>query len=760
MADLIDTEAEEATEDAKKADDQAARDLHAEFLRKFDSAAVPQSAIRAKAMQARRFSSVMGAQWEGDGWDEFSENMVRIEVNKVARGLEKITNDYRSNRVTVDFRDVGDADTETAETLDGLFRADVYRCGGGEAFDNSFFEGASGGMGAIRLANDYEDEYDPDNDHQVINFEIVADADQSAYFDPDSKRYDKRNADWGCIITAKERMSFTEEWGDDRATDWPRGVPKPYGYEWFTPDIVRICEWYQVERRTERLYILTNQISDEEQRIWATDINADGLAEYTNGGWTVRTRNVKRKRVHKYILSGAEILKDCGLIAGSEIPIAPFYGKRWFIDNQEYFSGHTQTAMDSNRIVNTIVSSLVESVGSSPREVPVWYPEQIAGHEADWARANKDRLPFLRVNPIYNEDGSLAQTSGPVYKTTPPELPAQMAALLQLATGFVDELTNADDGADEVKANVSHEAMDLAATRTDEKSSGYMDNFRMTMQRVGEIWLSMNSEIRVEESRQVDLRDDEGGQSTATLAQPKVDDQGRYKIINDFTQGRFNVIADVTESSATKRDKTVRKALGVAQIAGPETPLGQAALITAVANMDGEGIDDFKKFTRRLGLQQGVFQPTEQEQQEMQQAAEQQQQGQPDPAETVLLAQAAKFSADADLSKAKAATEQGNNILKIADAHLKNEQARAIGGPDAVPETPTGLQHVGGIADVADKMAGAKLKEAQAAHLTEQMHDKRIRRGHELALDAAQHGLDVRAQDHIESQPANDKAAA
>ena len=61
--------------------------------------------------------------------------------------------------------------------------------------------------------------------------------------------------------------------------------------------------------------------------------------------------------------------------------------------------------------------------------------------------------------------------------------------------------------------------------------------------------------------------------------------------------------------------------------------------------------------------------------------------------------------------------------------------------------------------DAADKLAGARLKEAQAAHLTEQMQDRRIRRGHEIALDVAGHELAVRQQDHAESA-ANDKAAA
>jgi hypothetical protein len=114
---------------AAQTDDQDNKALdqsrHEEFMLAFDTAWSPQAPQRAQSLLCRRFASIPGAMWEGAGWDEFSENMIRIEDNEVAEGLEKIFNDYRANRVTVDFRPVDSDDNETADTLDGLFRADV-----------------------------------------------------------------------------------------------------------------------------------------------------------------------------------------------------------------------------------------------------------------------------------------------------------------------------------------------------------------------------------------------------------------------------------------------------------------------------------------------------------------------------------------------------------------------------------------------------------------------------------------------------------
>jgi hypothetical protein len=74
---------------------------------------------------------------------------------------------------------------------------------------------------------------------------------------------------------------------------------------------------------------------------------------------------------------------------------------------------------------------------------------------------------------------------GPIGKIEPPQLQPVTAALLQIAAGDLQAET--DDGSDEVKANTSAEAMDIAATRIDAKSAIYLDNMKQSVQREGEI---------------------------------------------------------------------------------------------------------------------------------------------------------------------------------------------------------------------------------------------------------------------------------
>jgi hypothetical protein len=79
------------------------------------------------------------------------------------------------------------------------------------------------------------------------------------------------------------------------------------------------------------------------------------------------------------------------------------------------------------------------------------------------------------------------------------------------------------------------------------------------------------------------------------------------------------VIADVTEATATRRDKTVRSSLATAQIAmeAGDQVLAQAAIITAIMNQDGEGMDDLKDFARQKGVAMGLVKPNEDEKAKM-----------------------------------------------------------------------------------------------------------------------------------------------
>jgi hypothetical protein len=84
-------------------------------------------------------------------------------------------------------------------------------------------------------------------------------------------------------------------------------------------------------------------------------------------------------------------------------------------------------------------------------------------------------------------------------------------------------------------------------------------------------------------------------------------------------------VVDVTEATATRRDKAVKACLLIAEASAQLVPeLGKAAMITSVANMDGEGMTELQKYARKLGIGQGIIEPTDDEKAELEKAAQEQ----------------------------------------------------------------------------------------------------------------------------------------
>ena len=636
--------------------DQQLANLHAEALTEFDNI---QSALRDERLQClqdRRFYSIAGAQWEGPLWDIY-ENKPKFEVNKIHLAVIRIINEYRNNRITVDFvSKEGKEYDKLADTCDGLYRADEQDSGAEEAYDNAFEEGVAGGFGAWRLRTVYENEEDEEDEKQRIRIEPIFDADSSVFFDLNAKRQDKADSKKCFVITSMTRQAYKDEWGDDPAS-WPKEVHQ-YEFDWLTPDVVFVAEYYRVEETRETVYVWET-IGGEEERYKDADFEADETLEerlLAVGSREVRQKNIKRRRVRKYILSGAKILEDCGYIAGKCIPIVPMYGKRWFVDNVERCMGHVRLAKDAQRLKNMQLSKLGEISALSSVEKPILTPEQVAGHQMMWADDNIKNFPYLLVNPITDANGNQA-ISGPIGYTKPAQIPQALAALLQITEQDMQDLLGNQQAGEELQANISGKAVELVQNKLDMQTFIYMSNMSKAVKRSGEIWLSMARDVLVEEGRKMKSIGPQNEMQSVELAKPMVNEKGEIETENDLSEAEFDINVDVGPSSASKRAATVRALTGMASLTDdPETKQVLGAM--AMMNMEGEGITEVRDYFRKKLLRMGVVKPTEEEQQTM---AEEQANQQPDPNTQYLQAAADEATANATQARAK-------TILTVAQA--------------------------------------------------------------------------------------------
>ena len=642
---------------ARMTKEQRLSNVHADALAEFDNI---QSALRDERLQClqdRRFYSISGAQWEGPLGDQF-ENKPRFEVNKIHMSVMRIINEYRNNRISVDFVSKDGDEDSLADTCDGLYRADEQDSVAEEAYDNAFEEAVGGGFGAWRLRTEYEDEEDPENDKQRIRIEPIFDADSSVFFDINAKRQDKADARTCFVLTALSREAYMEEWGDDPAS-WPKEVHQNE-FDWLTPDVVYVAEYYRVEDKSELVRVFQT-IDGSEERYMQSDFDEDETLEETLaavGTIEIRQKRVKRKRVHKYIMSGRGVLFDAGYIAGRNIPIVPVYGKRWFVDNVERCMGHVRLAKDSQRLANMQRSKLGEISALSSVEKPIVTPEQIAGHQMMWAEDNLKDYPYLLINPITDANGNTT-AAAPVGYTRSPQVPPAMAALLNITEQDIKDVLGSPNEADKMVSNISGKAVEMIQSRLDMQTSNYMSNMAKAVRRCGEIWLSMAKEVYVEEGRKMKYIGNQNEMESLELLKPMIDSEtGAVTMENDLSRANFDVVVDVGPSSSSRKAATVRALTGMMQITqDPEVMqvLGSMAML----NMEGEGIKEVREYFRKKLVQIGVIEPTEEEAQAMAM-----QQNQPDPNQIFL-------QAAAEEAVAKAARARADVVETIADAELK-----------------------------------------------------------------------------------------
>jgi hypothetical protein len=639
--------------------------IHEEAVRRFGKIQSAMRDERLQCLQDRRFYSVAGAQWEGPLGQQF-ENKPRFEVNKIHLAVIRIINDYRNNRIGVMFNSKDGAESEKlADVCASLHRADEQDSGAEEAYDNAFEEAVGGGFGAWRLRADYENDEDEDDERQRIRIEPIFDADSSVFFDLDAKRQDKADAKFAFVLTAMTYEAYAEQYGDSPAS-WPKMIHQRM-FDWLTPDVVYVAEYYEVDAQAETLHIYRG-VAGDERKHRESDFDADEDLEsqlQATGYREVRTKKLKTRRVHKYLLSGKGVIEDCGLIAGKNIPIVPVYGKRWFVDNVERCMGHVRLAKDAQRLKNMQISKLGEYAAYSAVAKPIFTPEQVAGHQVMWAEDNLKNYPYLLINQLTDANGQPALV-GPASYTQAPDIPPAMAALLGITEQDMTDVLGNQQGGEQIQSNISGKAVELIQTRLDMQTFIYVSNFAKSRKRSAEIWLSMAKDILIEDGRKMKGVSESGDTESISLMNPMLDEYGGVQYENDLSAADFDIAVDVGPSSASKKQAVVRSLLGMLQITqDPETQQVLSAM--ALMNMEGEGVSEVRDYYRKKLLRMGAIKPTDEEAQEL--AAEAQQQAanqQPDP--NAIYLQAA-----AEEAQAKATKAQADTVLTLA----KSEETKA-----------------------------------------------------------------------------------
>lgn len=627
-------------------------ELHQRLLERIDADYDQSHDNQRQSYDDRRFCFVQGAQWDGDIGRQF-EGRPKFEFNKIQLSVIRIYNEWAKNRFTVEFRPQNNAaDTDTADNLQELFRADERDSNADEAYSTAFMEGISGGIGAIMLEAKYDDEDGDDDEYQRIRIKPIFEADTMVYWDSNARRYDKADAKHVTIVTSMSKAQFKSKYNKEPASfDDLQG----YRFDWRDGDNVRVAEHYELTEKKVEVTKLSHPEGGEPIKLYEDDEDYDQqLDTYMAQGYEIDfVKKVKRKEVKGYVLSGNEIVEKMGVIAGEYLPVAPFYGKRMYVSGREVTQGHVGLSRDAQVAFNLKMSALIELSSRPQDEVPIFTAAQIKNHESQWANKEVRRVPYLTINPTKDASGQLVAV-GPQAYTKAPVISQAMGALIESSGALIGELTGNQSNGEELVSNVSTEAVEMVQDKVDAQAYIYLDNFSKTIAHVGRIWLSMAQVVYDEENREMSGVSHDDSDSKVVINKPTIKD-GQLAYENDMQGGKYKVTVDIGEAFSTQRDKTIKRLLNLVPMV--QDPQMQSALLnTILANQDGEGMHDLAKFARKNNINMGITEPDEQEAKEMEAAQQASANQPPSPQDEYFNAEAAKANALAE--KAKADTQK------------------------------------------------------------------------------------------------------
>lgn len=629
---------------------------------------------RDKANEDMRFVNVSGGMWEGFFEDQQVISRVKLELDLVSDFLNTFLGEWDLNRVGVEFKaDDDKTSDDDAELLNGIYRADFRKFSGKIATDHMVDEVATCGYGALKLATVFEDEADPENDNQRIEWRPIYNAYNSVFWDQAAQRIDKRDARHCTVLKQFTRDSFKDVYTDFDAVS--AYVPESRAFENLnveTSDIIYIATRYEVVRKMETVFVYNNlatgkveSYNKEDHEFIKDELASDDLRVF------VRERKVFKQSIEKTVFSGEDILDPTRRIAGKWIPIIPCYGYRSYVDGVEWYHGLVRKLKDAARLFNMQISQLAENAASDGQEKPIFDPQQMEGPDISALWSDMNNKPYLLARSLRDDAGKILQT-GPIGYTKPGNIGQSAATLLSVVPDYIQSITG---GAPQETLNpdMSGKAIKALIQRENMKTQTVRDNIANSISWSGEVYQSMASEI-YNTPRIIDTIGLDGTEGEKQLFKLVLDEEtGKVFESNTLDGKKFRAYSDSGPQYETLREQTVEDLKGMLE-ALRDTPGGDqytpAVLSILMENIVGVGLAPLKKLNRRIMLTQGLVKPDNDEEEAVLQQIQQQAQ-EPDPNQKLIEA-----ASEQQISEAR--NLDASSVLKIADSRKREAETVKI----------------------------------------------------------------------------------
>ena len=548
------------------------------------------------------------------------DNRPVLVINKLPIFTDRIMNEARINKVGIKVIPYGQGATpEVAEIYNGLIKAIENHSNADVARETALEGAVQCGFGYYRISTSYVDETSYEQEIVIKriknNFSVV--------IDPTFVEHDASDAKWMFVTELISRDEYKQRWPNLEPPASLDSSNNATGDDtWFDNDLVRVAEYWVKEPKKKKVHLLSDNrtVDDEEwqkalpglqaqEKIMHMAPDAQGNPIIMEGpapegsGFPeeilnpvpeiLRTRVVDSHEVHQYLMDGVKIIEGPTTWPGYYIPVIPIWGKEITIDNVTYLRGCIRNAKESQKIFNYMRTASVETTALIPKAPYIGTPAQFDGHEDMWDTANQTNVARL----LYNPD---------------PEAPAKPSRDVVTQTA-ISELTESNIAGEEMKDTtgiqdaslgiagneVSGRALARRQSQSDLNNYTYHDNARRAIKYEGRQLIDLIPKV-YDTERQVAIIMPDDTERFVTVNQEVINPTtGEKTILNNLTQGRYNVTATTGPNFATQQEEATEAMMGFIQMA-PDAALAVLDLIAE--NQNWPGAERISKRIKRLFL--------------------------------------------------------------------------------------------------------------------------------------------------------------
>lgn len=520
-------------------------DILKEARERFACAVEESANERQRMKEELRFSA--GNQWpeEVRNARENDPNGARpcLTMDKIGQYRRQVVNDARQNKPAIKVRPVDSgADVEVADILQGLCRHIEDVSCADLAYDNALDSATGPGLGWFRVRTQLVNEARNEQDVLIDPVENIF----SVYADPCWRKPDGSDMEW-CFVTEEiPRKRFEKDNPKAEVKDWDSDDSNSH---WVSAEMVRVAEYYRINKTTTNCLYLDNGEEIEEAKYWEL-YSADAERPKIVGNYEKETREVEW-----FKLTFGEVIERT-TIPSDYIPVIPVVGNVHWVDGKRQLTGMTYWAMDAQRAYNYARSAFVEQIALAPKAPFIAAAGQIEDFESEWANANTSNQAVLRYNTV-DINGT-------------PVPPPQRQPSPQPSSGWFQEMEvsgrDMQAALGMYAASVGNEGQEksgraiLARQKEGDTSTfHYIDNLSRSIRHAGRIIVGMVPKI-MDTRRMVRIIGEDGESSQATL-DPKMQkpfakiqgQDGKFKRLFNPTIGKYDVTVTVGPSYNTKR---------------------------------------------------------------------------------------------------------------------------------------------------------------------------------------------------------------